>query len=114
STRMGSRRFTRLTNGFSKKLANHRAAIALQFAHYNWCRWHETIRCTPAMAVGVADHVWSIGELVDAALSTPEPAPLPTPPVVRGMSAARGKGEMRGSGPSRWLRVIKGGKGRAK
>ncbi len=73
--RMQQRRFTRLTNGFSKKLRNHRAAVALYVAHYNLCRVHETIRMTPAMALGVADHIWDIGELLDAALAgmTPEP-----------------------------------------
>ncbi len=73
--RMQQRRFARLTNGFSKKLRNHRAAVALYVAHYNLCRVHETIRMTPAMALGVADHIWTIGELVEAAtmLKTPEP-----------------------------------------
>ncbi len=72
---MHLRRFTRLTNGFSKKLRNHRAAVALYVAHYNLCRVHETIRMTPAMALGVTDHIWDIGELLDAALAgaTPEP-----------------------------------------
>jgi IS1 family transposase len=62
--RMGMRRFTRLTNGFSKKIDNHRAAIALHFMHYNFCRVHQTLRVTPAMAAGVSDHVWSLEELV--------------------------------------------------
>lgn len=70
---MQQRRHTRLTNGFSKKLANHRAAISLYVAHYNLCRVHETLRMTPAMALGVTDRIWTIGELVDAALM-PEPA----------------------------------------
>ena len=61
------RRFTRLTNAFSKKLRNHKAAVALFVAHYNLCRVHETIRMTPAMVLGVADHIWTIGELVEAA-----------------------------------------------
>ena len=65
--RMSMRRFTRLTNGFSKKLENHRAAIALHFAHYNFCRRHQTLRMTPAMAAGVTDHVWSMRELLEAA-----------------------------------------------
>ena len=68
SVRMASRRFTRLTNGFSKKAENHAAAVALYVAHFNLCRVHETIRTTPAMALGVTDHVWSISELTDAAL----------------------------------------------
>jgi IS1 family transposase len=67
SVRMGSRRFTRLTNAFSKKLANHVAAVSLYVAHFNLCRVHESLRITPAMAMGITDHIWSIGELVDAA-----------------------------------------------
>jgi IS1 family transposase len=66
--RMSQRRFTRLTNGFSKKLENHMAAVALYVMHYNFCRVHEAHRVTPAMQLGLADHVWSIGELVEAAL----------------------------------------------
>lgn len=62
--RMGMRRFTRLTNGFSKKLANHRAAVAIHFMHYNFCRVHKTLRVTPAMEAGIADHVWELAELV--------------------------------------------------
>lgn len=77
SVRMSQRRFTRLTNGFSKKLENHEAAVALFVAHYNLCRVHETIRMTPAMAMGVTDHIWSIGELVSQALTQPEPEPTP-------------------------------------
>ena len=65
---MAQRRFTRLTNAFSKKLENHCAAVALYVTHYNFCRVHEALRITPAMQLGVTDHVWSIGELVDAAL----------------------------------------------
>lgn len=62
--RMGMRRFTRLTNGFSKKLENHIAAISLHFMYYNFCRIHQTLRITPTMAAGVADHVWEISEIV--------------------------------------------------
>jgi hypothetical protein len=62
--RMSMRRFTRLTNGFSKKLENHCAAIALYFMHYNFARIHQTLRVTPAMAAGVSDHVWEIEGLV--------------------------------------------------
>jgi hypothetical protein len=62
--RMKMRRFTRLTNAFSKKLENHRWAIALYFMHYNFCRIHQTLRVTPAMEAGVADHVWSIEDMV--------------------------------------------------
>jgi IS1 family transposase len=62
--RMSMRRFTRLSNGFSKKLENHKYAVALHFMFYNFCRVHQSIRCTPAMEAGVADHVWSIEEVV--------------------------------------------------
>ncbi|MBI4183215.1 MAG: DDE-type integrase/transposase/recombinase [Proteobacteria bacterium] len=65
--RMQQRRFTRLTNGFSKKLRNHEAAVALYVAHYNLCRVHEALRVTPAMTLGVTDHIWTIGELIEAA-----------------------------------------------
>ncbi|HEY1536415.1 MAG TPA: IS1 family transposase, partial [Polyangiaceae bacterium] len=61
--RMGMRRFTRLTNGFSKKLDNHMAAIALHFMHYNFARKHKTLECTPAMAAGIAHHRWSLVEI---------------------------------------------------
>jgi IS1 family transposase len=97
--RMGSRRFTRLTNGFSKKLECHAAAVSLFVAHYNFCRVHEALtpsardQNTPAMAIGVADHVWSLGELLDAALSIAPPPPTTTPTERR-----------------RQLRVIQGGK----
>jgi hypothetical protein len=73
--RMQQRRFTRLTNAFSKKLENHEAAVALYVAHYNFCRVHETLRVTPAMQLGVTDHIWSIGELGDAALNSEPPPP---------------------------------------
>jgi hypothetical protein len=61
---MKMRRFTRLTNAFSKKLDNHRWAVALHFMHYNFCRIHQTLRVTPAMEAGIAGHVWSIQEVV--------------------------------------------------
>lgn len=66
--RMSQRRFTRLTNGFSKKLENHMAAVALYVAHYNFCRVHEAHRVTPAMHLCLTDHVWTIGGLLEAAL----------------------------------------------
>jgi predicted short-subunit dehydrogenase-like oxidoreductase (DUF2520 family) len=66
---MAQRRFTRLTNAFSKKLENHCAAVALYAAHYNFCRVHEALRITPAMQLGVTDHIWTVRELVDAALN---------------------------------------------
>jgi IS1 family transposase len=62
--RMSMRRYTRLTNGFSKRLANHTAALGLFLCFYNFCRIHKTLRCTPAMAAGVTPHLWSIEELV--------------------------------------------------
>jgi len=62
--RMQMRRFTRLTNAFSKKVDNHAAAIALHFRNYNFCRVHQALRVTPAMEAGIADHVWSIEEVV--------------------------------------------------
>lgn len=62
--RMSMRRFTRLTNAFSKKVENHEAHIALHFMHYNFCRVHQTLRCTPAMEAGISDHVWSLEEVI--------------------------------------------------
>ncbi|MGH6871001.1 MAG: transposase [Rhizomicrobium sp.] len=73
--RMQQRRFARLTNAFSKKLENHMAATALYVAHYNLCRVHEALRVTPAMHLRVTDHIWTIGELVDAALNGVVPEP---------------------------------------
>ncbi|WP_207901342.1 DDE-type integrase/transposase/recombinase [Acidipila rosea] len=64
SIRMGMRRMTRLTNGFSKKWENLEAAYALWFAYYNFCRRHQTLRVTPAMEQGLTDNVWTVGELV--------------------------------------------------
>jgi IS1 family transposase len=61
--RMNMRRFTRLTNAFSKKIENHEASVALHFMYYNFCRIHQTLRVTPAMAAGVSDHVWSLEEV---------------------------------------------------
>ncbi len=63
--RMSMRRFTRLTNAFSKKIENHEHAVALHFMHYNFCRIHQTLRITPAMAAGVSDHVWEIDDVID-------------------------------------------------
>src|ERR1700738_5098610 len=62
--RMSMRRFTRLTNGFSKKAQNLAAAVALHFMHYNFALVHQSLRITPAMAAGVTDHVWEIEEIV--------------------------------------------------
>jgi len=64
SIRMGMRRMTRLTNGFSKKWENLEFAYALWFAYYNFCRVHKTLRVTPAMEVGITDHIWTIQELI--------------------------------------------------
>ena len=63
--RMSMRRYTRLTNGFSKKLENHKAAVALHFLHYNFVRIHQTLRVTPAMEAGITDHLWSIKDIVN-------------------------------------------------
>ncbi len=65
--RMSMRRFTRLTNGFSKKVENHGHAIALHFMYYNFGRIHKTLRVTPAMEAGISDHVWSLEEIAGLA-----------------------------------------------
>lgn len=67
--RMTQKRFARLTNGFSKKLTHHAAAVSLYVTHYNLCRVHEALRTTPGVALGIADRVWTIGDLLDATLS---------------------------------------------
>jgi IS1 family transposase len=64
SMRMGMRRFTRLTNAFSKKLENLEHNVALYFMHYNFCRIHMSLRVTPAMEAGISDHVWTMAEIV--------------------------------------------------
>ena len=74
--RMSMRRFTRLTNAFSKKLENHIHALALYFAFYNFCRIHKTLRVSPAMAAGITDRLWSLEDIVakiDAMTVTPKP-----------------------------------------
>jgi hypothetical protein len=63
--RMSMRRFTRLTNGFSKKVENHAYAVAIHYMHYNFCRIHKTLRVTPTMEAGITDHVWTIEEMLD-------------------------------------------------
>jgi IS1 family transposase len=88
--RMSQRRLTRLSNGFSKKFENHCAAVALYAAHYNFCRVHEALRITPAMHMGVTDRVWSVGDLVTAALT--------------------GEIQSRAEDARRGLRVIQGGR----
>lgn len=110
STRMHMRRFTRLTNAFSKKPRNHAAACGLHVAFYNFCRMHEAIRCTPAMALGITDHPWTIAELVSAALNAPEVPPVYTPPQKPfsfGLTAAKAK---KAGGRRTGLKLIKGGR----
>lgn len=68
--RMQLRRFTRLTNAFSKKLENMKAALAIHFAHYNFCRIHQTLRVTPAMQAGITNHLWSLEEILGFESST--------------------------------------------
>ena len=77
---MASKRFARLSNGFSKKIDCHLAAVGLYVAFYNLCRMHEALRMTPAMALGIADRVWSIGDLIEAALKAVPTMPTPTAP----------------------------------
>ena len=91
--RMASKRFARLSNGFSKKIDCHLAAVGLYVAFYNLCRTHEALRMTPAMALGIADRVWSIGDLIEAALKAVPTTPEPAAPARR-----------------RQFRVIEGGK----
>jgi IS1 family transposase len=74
--RMSCKRFARLGNGFSKKLEHHAAAVSLHVAFYNLCRPHESLRMTPAMALGITDRCWSIGDLIDAALATQPITPV--------------------------------------
>ena len=62
--RMSMRRFTRLTNAFSKKIENHSYSVALHYMNYNFCRIHKSLRVTPAMEARVTNHVWEIGEIV--------------------------------------------------
>jgi len=79
--------------GSRADLVHHAAAVSLYVAHYNWCRVHETLSTTPAVALGLADRPWSVGELLDAALVVAPPAPTNTAPDRR-----------------RMFRVIEGGK----
>jgi hypothetical protein len=65
--RMAMRRFTRLTNGFSKKIENHAHAVALHYMYYNFGRIHKTLRVTPAMQAGIVDHVWTLEEIAGLA-----------------------------------------------
>ena len=75
--RMSMRRFTRLTNAFSKKVENHGHAVAVHFMHYNFCRIHQTLKVTPAMEAGVADRLWNVDDIVDLVDAA---APKPTRP----------------------------------
>ena len=77
--RMSMRRFTRLTNAFSKKIENHAHAVALHFMFYNFCRIHSTLKITPAMAAGVTTRLREIGDIVDL-IETAEPKPGPRGP----------------------------------
>lgn len=83
--RMGSKRFARLSNGFSKKIECHLAAVSLYVAFYNLCKTHESLSpsaktpVTPAMALDITDHIWTVGELIEAALKAIPPKPTPTP-----------------------------------
>lgn len=74
--RMTQKRFARLTNGFSKKLTHHAAAVSLYVTHYNLCRVHEALRTTPGVAIGVVDRVWTIGDLLDATLAIEPNRPI--------------------------------------
>ena len=79
SIRMGLRRFTRLTNGFSRKFENHEAALGLYFAHYNFCQRHGTLKTTPAAQVGLANAPWTVAELIEQTAShVPPPPAIPT------------------------------------
>lgn len=106
--RMHLRRMTRLCNGFSRKVENHRAAIALHFAWYNFCRVHEALCVTPAMEAGLTDHVWSVAEQFSVVLSEPpgeppraKPLRMPEPPA--GQTAAPSRETITG----RVLRLVK-------
>ena len=88
--RMHMRRFTRLTNGFSKKVENHANAVALHFAYYNFVRIHKTLRVTPAMAAGVTKRLWEVADLV-AVLEATEVAPKTRGPYNKGGARRRGE-----------------------
>ncbi|WP_348980484.1 IS1 family transposase [Polyangium sp. 15x6] len=114
TVRMHVRRFTRLCNGFSKKIENHRAAVSLHVAWYNFCRVHESLRVTPAMEAGITDHVWSVQELVERALAAepcapPEPKKLAPPVPAPGEKQGAARELPNGKG---WLRALPGGKGK--
>ena len=77
--RQSCKRFSRLGLGFSKKIEPHAAAVSLYVMHYNFVRVHESLRTTPAVALGIADRVWTLGDLLDAALATQPINPIDTP-----------------------------------
>ena len=81
--RMHMRRFTRLTNGFSKKVENHAYAVALHMMYYNFVRLHSKLRMSPAMAAGVTDKLWEIGDIV-ALVEAADPKPGPRGPYKKG------------------------------
>jgi hypothetical protein len=83
---MSMRRFTRLTNGFSKKVENHAYAVALHFVFHNFVRVHQTLRVTPAMAAGLADHAWRIEDIVSL-VEAAEPKPAKRGPYKPRMAA---------------------------
>jgi len=111
SIRTCLKRFGRLTLSYSKRLRSLEAAVSLYVSYYNFVRVHETLRVTPAMDSGLTDHVWSMAELLTAAIATPATPSPATPAAPQGMSAGAAKGERRGTkiGPRPPLRVIKGG-----
>jgi IS1 family transposase len=74
--RMSMRRYTRLTNGFSKKVENLAAAVSIHFFHYNFCRAHKTLGTTPAVAAGVTDHVWTLDELIGLLTDAEQAVPM--------------------------------------
>ncbi len=86
--RMSMRRFTRLTNAFSKKAENHMHALALYFTFYNFVRMHKTLRCTPAMAAGLTGKLWSMEDLVALIDAQAEPAKKRGPYKPRAAKAA--------------------------
>lgn len=107
TTRQTARRFGRQTLAHSKKLRNHTAAVGLHFAHYNLARVHTSLRVTPAMQLGVTKHVWTVAELVEAALAEPEPQR--TPPV-EPERPKESPFQMLLPGMQPALRVVRGGK----
>jgi IS1 family transposase len=86
--RMSVRRYTRLTNAFSKKIENHTAAVALHFMHYNFCRVHQTLGATPAVAAGVTDHVWKIDEIIALLDEAEQAVPVKRGPYKKRQAAA--------------------------